>query len=79
MNAEERRAFVERHRTCVFGYQRKEGPPSAPSLPKLRVAGSNPVSRSKIHAASHALSGLAVLRLGIRVAPTWEHQLGMAS
>ncbi len=28
MNAEERRAFVERHRTCVFGYQRKEGPPS---------------------------------------------------
>ena len=28
MNAEERREFVERHRTCVFGYQRKEGPPS---------------------------------------------------
>ena len=28
MNAEERRAFVEAHRTCVFGYQRKEGPPS---------------------------------------------------
>jgi PPOX class probable F420-dependent enzyme len=28
MNAEERREFVERHRTCVFGYQRQEGPPS---------------------------------------------------
>ncbi|MCH6585263.1 MAG: hypothetical protein IH810_05470 [Proteobacteria bacterium] len=34
-------------------------------FPKLRVAGSNPVSRSKIHAASHALSGLAALRLGL--------------
>ena len=34
------------------------------------VAGSIPVSRSKIHAASHALSGLAALRLGIRVALT---------
>ena len=28
MNAEERRRFVEEHRTCVFGYDRKSGPPS---------------------------------------------------
>jgi len=28
MNAEERRRFVEQHRTCVFGYDRKSGPPS---------------------------------------------------
>lgn len=28
MNAEERRHFVDRHRTCVFGYARKNGPPS---------------------------------------------------
>lgn len=28
MNAEERRAFVARHRTCVFGFDRKNGPPS---------------------------------------------------
>ena len=28
MDAEERREFVERHRTCVFGYQRKDSPPS---------------------------------------------------
>ena len=28
MNAEERRQFVRDHRTCVFGYTRKSGPPS---------------------------------------------------
>ena len=28
MNQAERRAFVERHRTCIFGFQRKQGPPS---------------------------------------------------
>ena len=28
MNAEERRQFVNDHRTCVFGYARKSGPPS---------------------------------------------------
>ena len=28
MNAEERRRFVEEHRTCVFGYARRSGPPS---------------------------------------------------
>lgn len=28
MNAEERRAFVAEHRTCVFGFDRKSGPPS---------------------------------------------------
>jgi PPOX class probable F420-dependent enzyme len=28
MNAEERRRFVREHRTCVFGYNRKAGPPS---------------------------------------------------
>jgi hypothetical protein len=28
MNAEQRRAFVRDHRTCIFGFQRKEGPPS---------------------------------------------------
>ncbi len=28
MNSEERRAFVERNRTCVFGFERKKGPPS---------------------------------------------------
>jgi len=28
MNQTERRAFVEAHRTCIFGFQRKEGPPS---------------------------------------------------
>jgi len=28
MNAEERRAFVEKHRTCVFGFEREQGPPS---------------------------------------------------
>jgi PPOX class probable F420-dependent enzyme len=28
MNVEERRRFVEEHRTCVFGYDRKSGPPS---------------------------------------------------
>jgi nitroimidazol reductase NimA-like FMN-containing flavoprotein (pyridoxamine 5'-phosphate oxidase superfamily) len=28
MNAEERRQFVRDHRTCVFGYNRKSGPPS---------------------------------------------------
>jgi hypothetical protein len=48
-------------------------------LPKLRVAGLNPVSRSKVHAASHAASWLAALRLAIRVASTRERQLGMAS
>ena len=28
MNQEERRQFVKEHRTCVFGYERKQGPPS---------------------------------------------------
>ena len=28
MNAAERREFVRSHRTCVFGYARKSGPPS---------------------------------------------------
>ncbi len=28
MNASERREFVRKHRTCVFGYARKSGPPS---------------------------------------------------
>ena len=28
MNAEQRRAFVRQHRTCIFGYQRRQGPPS---------------------------------------------------
>jgi nitroimidazol reductase NimA-like FMN-containing flavoprotein (pyridoxamine 5'-phosphate oxidase superfamily) len=28
MNQAQRRAFVENHRTCVFGFQRKQGPPS---------------------------------------------------
>jgi PPOX class probable F420-dependent enzyme len=28
MNAEERREFVRKHRTCVFGYERRQGPPS---------------------------------------------------
>jgi PPOX class probable F420-dependent enzyme len=28
MNAEQRRAFVREHRTCVFAFQRKDGPPS---------------------------------------------------
>jgi PPOX class probable F420-dependent enzyme len=28
MNAEQRREFVRKHRTCVFGYERRSGPPS---------------------------------------------------
>jgi hypothetical protein len=28
MNQAERRAFVANHRTCIFGFQRKQGPPS---------------------------------------------------
>ena len=28
MNQAERRAFVAEHRTCIFGFQRKHGPPS---------------------------------------------------
>lgn len=28
MNQAERREFVEKHRTCVFAFQRKQGPPS---------------------------------------------------
>ena len=28
MNQAERRQFVENHRTCVFAFQRKQGPPS---------------------------------------------------
>lgn len=28
MDAEQRRAFVREHRTCVFAFQRKDGPPS---------------------------------------------------
>jgi PPOX class probable F420-dependent enzyme len=28
MNAEQRRAFVRDHRTCIFAFQRKQGPPS---------------------------------------------------
>jgi PPOX class probable F420-dependent enzyme len=28
MNQGERRDFVEKHRTCIFGFQRKHGPPS---------------------------------------------------
>lgn len=28
MDQQQRRAFVESHRTCVFGFQRKQGPPS---------------------------------------------------
>jgi len=28
MNGEQRRAFVREHRTCIFAFQRKEGPPS---------------------------------------------------
>lgn len=28
MDAAERREFVRKHRTCVFGYERKGGPPS---------------------------------------------------
>lgn len=28
MNREERREFVRAHRTCVFGYERKDAPPS---------------------------------------------------
>lgn len=28
MNQAQRRDFVERHRTCIFGFQRRQGPPS---------------------------------------------------
>ncbi len=28
MNAEQRRTFVREHRTCIFAFQRKQGPPS---------------------------------------------------
>lgn len=28
MNQQQRREFVESHRTCIFGFQRKQGPPS---------------------------------------------------
>jgi len=28
MNQSQRREFVEKHRTCIFGFQRKHGPPS---------------------------------------------------
>ena len=28
MDAAERREFVKNHRTCIFGYERKSGPPS---------------------------------------------------
>ena len=28
MNGKQRRSFVKEHRTCVFGYERKNGPPS---------------------------------------------------
>jgi PPOX class probable F420-dependent enzyme len=28
MDQAQRRTFVERHRTCIFGFQRKHGPPS---------------------------------------------------
>ena len=28
MNQAQRREFVEKHRTCIFGFQRKQGPPS---------------------------------------------------
>ena len=28
MNRTQRRAFVESHRTCIFGFQRQQGPPS---------------------------------------------------
>lgn len=28
MNQTQRREFVENHRTCIFGFQRKQGPPS---------------------------------------------------
>jgi len=28
MNQDERRAFVAHHRTCIFGFQRSQGPPS---------------------------------------------------
>ncbi len=28
MDPQQRRAFVETHRTCIFGFQRKQGPPS---------------------------------------------------
>src|SRR5262249_17262101 len=28
MDAQQRRAFVREHRTCIFAFQRKEGPPS---------------------------------------------------
>lgn len=28
MNQSERRAFVADHRTCIFGFQRRQGPPS---------------------------------------------------
>jgi PPOX class probable F420-dependent enzyme len=28
MNQAERRTFVETHRTCIFGFQRSQGPPS---------------------------------------------------
>ena len=28
MDQQQRRAFVDQHRTCIFGFQRKQGPPS---------------------------------------------------
>jgi PPOX class probable F420-dependent enzyme len=28
MDQQQRRTFVENHRTCIFGFQRKQGPPS---------------------------------------------------
>jgi len=28
MDAEQRRAFVREHRTCIFAFQRQKGPPS---------------------------------------------------
>ena len=28
IDAEQRRAFVHEHRTCIFAFQRKQGPPS---------------------------------------------------
>jgi PPOX class probable F420-dependent enzyme len=28
MNQQQRRDFVDNHRTCIFGFQRKQGPPS---------------------------------------------------
>ena len=56
MDQDARRAFVETHRTCIFGYQRKQGPPSMSVVYYVMVADDLLISTMATRAKARAVA-----------------------